>query len=99
MQHIVKPLDDLTGERPGWRFAIDPQQRHVDVDVTDPNGAVFSVTIEVSDNKLVVHCFDPAHDEPLRVRISASGLIETDEARFGDQVVHHSEYQGGPPPP
>ncbi|MER8983960.1 hypothetical protein NKK48_01510 [Mesorhizobium sp. C386A] len=61
--------------------------------MTDPDGNVFSVTLEVNEGKLVLQCNDPVHDVPLRVRMSSNGMIETDDERFGEQIVHHAEFQ------
>ncbi|RWX72556.1 hypothetical protein [Mesorhizobium sp. M2A.F.Ca.ET.039.01.1.1] len=59
------------------------------IDAKSPDGKDFVVEVEVSKGRLQVHCFDPEHDVPLRVLISPAGLIETDDERDGDQIIHH----------
>lgn len=91
MQHVIKSLDESTTD---WRLDIDLQQRCIHVDAIDPDGKIYSITIEVVDDKLVLQCSDPIHDEPLRVRLSAIGTIETDDERGGDQIIHHPQWTG-----
>lgn len=99
MKHIIQPIGDISDNPPKWHCDLDFQALCIQVDVTDPNGNAFGVTIEAQGGKLVLQCFDPTHDEPLRVQISAAGTIETDDERNGDQIIHHPTWTGQAPPP
>ena len=44
------------------------------IEVTCPTGTIRQVWIEIQDGKLVVHAYDPEHDEPVNLRISRTGI-------------------------
>ncbi|WP_137934346.1 hypothetical protein [Mesorhizobium comanense] len=93
MHHIIAPIDSNADRAAPWSCDIDCQKVCVELDVKDPSGRLYTITIEVQENKLVLQCFDPVHDLPMRVRLSADGTIETDDERFGEQIIHHDRFQ------
>lgn len=55
------------------------------IDTTCPDGTQRQVWLEIQDGKLVVHAYDPEHEEPVNLRISRTG-ITVDTEREGQPL-------------
>lgn len=62
-----------------WESALEVNQTAVTLQVQCPDGTNREIWIEVSDDNLVAHCYDGAHDEPISVRIGKTDVtIDSD---------------------
>ncbi|MER8983913.1 hypothetical protein [Mesorhizobium sp. M0843] len=71
--------DETTDTRP-WVVNVKSELSRIDVEAECPDKTKRVIWIEINDNHLVAHCFDPLHDEPVNVRITMSGItIDSDD--------------------
>lgn len=57
------------------------------IEATCPEGTRRDVWIEIEAGKLVVHAYDPQHDEPVNLRISRTGItVDSDRS---EEVLKH----------
>lgn len=81
--------DEMTvTDRKPWNVTVKAERQRIDVTAKAPDGTDREVWIEISEGNLVVHCYDPDHDEPLNVRIGADA-ITTDDDRDHIGIAHH----------
>lgn len=57
------------------------------IEAVCPDGTRRHVWIEIQDGRLVIHAYDPEHDEPVNLRIGSTGItIDSDR---GEALVKH----------
>lgn len=57
------------------------------IEATCPEGTRRDVWVEIQDGKLVVHAYDPDHEEPVNLRISRTGI--TVDSERGEAFLKH----------
>ncbi|ESY35712.1 hypothetical protein X748_13935 [Mesorhizobium sp. LNJC386A00] len=71
---------DETTDTRQWVVNIKSELSRIDVEAECPDKTKRVIWIEINDNHLVAHCYDPLHDEPVNVRITMSGItIDSDD--------------------
>lgn len=83
-----KPIDG----RP-WGVMVDFAPEKIMIDLKHPDhekseGMEHSVWIEIADNCVVAHCYDPGHDEPFNVRIGAKAIVTDHDRRGSGDITH-----------
>lgn len=60
-----------------WKVKIEVEPDSIQIHAAHPDnpGVDRSIWIEINDHLLVAHCYDPAHEEPLNVRIGDKGIL------------------------
>ncbi len=72
--------DELTpADRQPWTATVRIRPDRFDITATAPDGRNREIWIEIDRGRLVAHCYDPDHDEPLTVRIGASSISVHDD--------------------
>lgn len=75
-----------------WRLEIrEASAVSFRIEATCPEGTRRDVWIEIQDGKLVLHAYDPDHEEPVNLRISRTGII-VDSDR-GEEFLKHYDLQ------
>ncbi|RUU76128.1 hypothetical protein [Mesorhizobium sp. M7A.F.Ca.MR.362.00.0.0] len=77
---IAEEGADDTTDRRLWTVNVKTGLSRIDVDAKCPDGTNRALWVEINDGKLVVHAYDPDHDEPVNVRITKTGiLVDSDD--------------------
>ena len=65
-----------------WRVEItEGSESSLRIEATCPDGTKREVWIEIQDGRLVIHAYDPEHEEPVNLRISKTGItLDSDRA-------------------
>lgn len=71
--------EPLIDARP-WTLTItESTEASFRIETTCPDGTERQVWIEIQDGKLVIHAYDPAHEEPVNLRIGKAGITIDDD--------------------
>lgn len=71
---------DETTDTREWVVNVKAVPSRIDVEAKCPDGTKREVWIEINDGNLVVHAYDPDHDEPVNLRISKTGIkVDADD--------------------
>ncbi|RWN60166.1 hypothetical protein [Mesorhizobium sp.] len=79
--------DDTTDLRT-WLVSIKSDKSRIDVEAKCPDNTKREIWIEINDGQLVVHAYDPDHDEPVNVRITKTGILVDSDDR-GEKPLNY----------
>ncbi|TPJ51776.1 hypothetical protein [Mesorhizobium sp. B2-6-4] len=73
-----------------WVVNIKSETSRIDVEAKCPDGTKRKLWVEINDGQLVVHAYDPDHDEPVNVRITKTGILVDSDDR-GEKPLNRYE--------
>ncbi|MBN9548518.1 MAG: hypothetical protein J0H31_06440 [Alphaproteobacteria bacterium] len=75
---------DENTDRREWVVNIKAEPSRINVEAECPDKTKREIWIEINDGDLVVHGYDPDHDEPVNLRISKTGIkVDADDRPGG----------------
>ncbi|TPL42568.1 MULTISPECIES: hypothetical protein [unclassified Mesorhizobium] len=83
-----KIADGEEADRRLWEVNIKSSMPRIDIEAKCPDGTKREVWIEISDGHLVVHAYDPDHDEPVNLRITKTGILVDSDDR-GEKPLNY----------
>jgi len=82
------PQDEKVDRRP-WSVDFKTTQDRIDITAICPDGTKREIWVEIDDGRLVVHGYDPGHEEPVNLRITKTGILVDSDDREGEKPLNY----------